>query len=367
MIFPPTLPATGLGDDAVWHWFAQAIADRSAKLGDPLSLAHMDPPTPELAARLVGLNAQYNQNLLHAALSPFATEAEQCVIAWLAPYFGMRAGHMCAGSTLANLTALWAAREAGARAVVASADAHISVPKSAHILGMAYRAVPTDSGGRIDIAKLGDLHEAALVLTAGTTGRGAIDPLARHAARWLHVDAAWAGPLRLTSYADRLAGIECADSIAISAHKWLYQPKDSALVLFADPDMQSAISYGGSYLATPNIGVQGSRGAAAIPLLATLLAWGQSGLAARIERNMADAQQLADYLAAHDGAQLHQQPVTAVVNWRPRYRAFEAVAAALGPSASRTQINGDLWLRHVAANPHADIPAICARIAAALG
>jgi L-2,4-diaminobutyrate decarboxylase len=186
----------------------------------------MDPAPAAIAARLVGLNASVNQNLLHPDLSPFATEAERKVIDWLAPYFGMATGHMCAGSTIANLAALWCAREHGATHVVASVDAHISVPKAANILGMPFVTVRTDRVGRIDPAHMPALDGAALVLTAGTTGRGVIDDLdLRGGAAWLHVDAAWGGPLRLTRYADRLRGIEHAQSVAVSAHKWFFQPR----------------------------------------------------------------------------------------------------------------------------------------------
>jgi hypothetical protein len=48
---------------------------------------------------------------LELLASPFATRAEALVLSWLAPYFGMQGGHFCAGSTLANLTGIWAARD----------------------------------------------------------------------------------------------------------------------------------------------------------------------------------------------------------------------------------------------------------------
>lgn len=327
----------------------------------------MDPAPAEIAARLVGLNAALNQNLLHPDLSPFATEAERTVIDWLAPSFGMAAGHMCAGSTIANLAALWCAREHGATNVVASADAHISVPKCARILGMPYTAVGTDKAGRIDPDTLPALDEAALVLTAGTTGRGAIDDLGLgDGAAWIHVDAAWGGPLRLTRHADRLHGITRAHTIAVSAHKWLFQPKDSAFVLFSDLAMQKAISFGGAYLAVPNVGVQGSRGAAGVALLGTLLAWGRKGLAERIERLVALSDELAERLANDPRCDLLQLPETGVINWRPMAEDVEAVINRLGPAASRTTIDGKVYVRHVAANMHADIDAICARIVNAL-
>ena len=362
---PTHFPEIGLGDDAVYSGFKEQIETHSAMLGDERAFAHMDPPTPEIASGLVGINARFNQNMLHPDLSPFATQAERRVLQWIAPAFGMTVGHMCSGSTLANLTALWRAREAGARRVIASADAHISVPKSAHILGMAYDAIAVTPAGQMDRSLLNDVTDAAIVLTAGTTGRGVIDCLDAIDARWVHVDAAWAGPLIFTKYADRLAGIERADSVAISAHKWLYQPKDSAIILFADPDAQHAISFGGDYLAVPNVGVQGSRGAAAIPLLATLLAWGKSGLAQRIEKNMADAETLAVYLDSDIRMELKQFPETGVLNWRPTGKDTEAVYRQLEQTASKTKIDGAVWLRNVAANPNADVQQIWDKISRA--
>jgi glutamate/tyrosine decarboxylase-like PLP-dependent enzyme len=363
---PDQLPPEGLGEKGVEAFFSDAMASRSARLNAVDALAHMDPPPVGIAARMVGLNAALNQNMLHPSVSPFATEVEARLIAWLASVFHMATGHMCAGSTLANLTALWCAREHGARRVVASADAHISVAKSAHILGMPSMAVPVDPQGRLDRSYVGDTSDAAVVLTAGTTGRGVIDSLAPLACRWTHVDAAWAGPLLLSKFGARLDGIEHADSVAVSAHKWMYQPKDSALVLFKSPDTHAAISFGGAYLATPNVGVQGSRSAAAIPLMATLMALGRNGLAALIEKNMADADDLALRLAGDPRTMLKQFPETGVVNWRPASGATEDVVAGLAGVSSRTMIDGTLWVRQVAANPYANIDAVWRRIEQAL-
>ncbi len=363
---PTTFPVDRQDEESVFNWFKSEIETKSAMLGDDLAFAHMDPPTPDIASRLVGLNAKFNQNLLHPHLSPFATEAERRVIEWIAPAFGMSDGQMCGGSTLANLTALWCARESGAQRVIASADAHISIAKSAHILGMPYVSVPVDSVGRLDRTSLVGVTDAAIVLTAGTTGRGVIDALAPVEARWTHVDAAWAGPLIFTKYADRLAGMEHADSISISAHKWLYQPKDSALILLKSSESLSKVSYGSSYLTTPNVGIQGSRGASAIPLLATLLAWGQTGLAARIEKSMADADKLAELLADDEYTELKQYPESGIVIWRPQRKSAEFTISQLFNISSQTKIDGEIWLRQVAANPNADIAKIWRAISAAV-
>jgi L-2,4-diaminobutyrate decarboxylase len=211
-----------------------------------------------------------------------------------------------------------------------------------------------------------DLRKSALVLTAGATSTGAIDPLdwAGRAA-WTHVDAAWAGPLRLSVHAHLLDGIESADSVAVSAHKWLFQPKESALVLFKDTEKaHAAVSFGGAYLATPNVGVLGSHGAAATPLLAMLLAWGREGVAQRIGHCMDLARRLRDFVAADDRLALYGEPQTGIVVWRPKdENAFDQVLHQLPVgSTSTTSMAGVKWFRNVAANPGADIDLLTAAI-----
>jgi len=255
---------------------------------------------------------------------------------------------------------------------VASEAAHVSVPKSARILGLPYEAVPINSAGELDAEQLPDVSEACLVLTAGTTTVGAIDPLHLIGqAQWSHVDGAWSGPLRLSqTYAHLLKGIEQADSVAMSAHKWLFQPKDSALILFRDvASAHDVISFGGSYLANPNVGVQGSRGAAAIPLLATMMAWGRTGIVERIERSMAIAHQFAQAIDEMDKFELWRPPTTGIMVFRPVNQAVnqtvnqitEAVYRRLPEGMLSTcTIQGEQWLRSVAANPMADLNKILA-------
>ena len=93
-------------------------------------------------------NAALNQNLLRSQALPVARKIEEHVIEWLAP-FGMQGGHMTPGSTLSNLTALWAARErAGVTEVAAGEGAHISIAKSANLLGL-QQPNPVDIAGAI--------------------------------------------------------------------------------------------------------------------------------------------------------------------------------------------------------------------------
>jgi L-2,4-diaminobutyrate decarboxylase len=369
---PMELPLVGMGSTAALNSLAPSILGGAARLGEVTSFAHMDPPTPWITWAMTLWNASLNQNLLHPATAPVARQMEQRVVAWLAPFFGMNGGHMTPGSTVANLTALWSAREcAGITDVIASDGAHLSIAKAAHILGLKYLSVPIDDNGSMDSAQLPtDLSKSAMVLTAGATSTGSIDPLdLAGRAAWTHVDAAWAGPLRLSKHAQLLAGIESADSVAVSAHKWLFQPKESALILFRDTEKaHAAVSFGGAYLATPNVGVLGSHGATATALLATLLAWGHEGVARRIEHCMDLARCLRDFVAADERLELYAVPQTGIVVWRPKEQnLFDQVLQRLPVgSTSITSIAGGKWFRNVAANPSADIAILTARIHGAL-
>ena len=369
---PATLPSTGLAPSQVLDLLAPIVLAGARDLGAPTAFAHMDPPTPWLTWAMGLWTKAYNQNLLHPDVAPVARDLESRVIDWLAPLFGMDGGHLTAGSTLANLTALWAARDlAGVTTVAASADAHLSIAKSAHLLGLEFIAVPVDARAALAVDALPqDLTRTALVLTAGTTATGAIDDLGLIGrAAWSHIDAAWAGPLRLSArHGALLDGIERADSIAISPHKWLFQPKDCGMILFRDSAAaHAAVSFNGAYLAAPNVGLQGSRGASAVPLLASLLAWGRDGLVDRLDRTMAAAADLTDRLDGDPRCHLWRRPESAIVLWRPAAGDSAGLRARLPvESASLTTLGDTTYLRHVAANPNADVDQVWAAIDHAL-
>lgn len=361
---PLELPQQGIGSLTVLDELAPAVLGRAAYLGESTAFAHKDPPTPWLTWATTLWNASLNQNLLHRETAPVARQLEETVIQWLCPYFGMSGGHMTPGSSVANLTALWAARECtGIQEVIASEASHLSIKKAARILGLGFKTVRSDTFGALRTDDLPtDLSRAALVLTSGTTSVGALDPLDLiGSAAWTHVDAAWGGPLRLTRYASKLAGIEKADSVAVSSHKWLFQPKESALIMFRDAERATeSISFDGSYLSEPNVGVLGSHGACAIPLLAMLWSWGREGLAERIEHCVGMADMLAHYLADDPRVELFAHPSTAIVLWRPTegYSMERILSELPAGLASSVMIGDKKWIRHTAANPNADIKLI---------
>ena len=137
-------------------------------------------------------------------------------------------------------------------------------------------------------------------------------------------------------------------------------------MLFRDvASAHAAVSFGGAYLATPNIGVLGSHGAAATPLLATLLAWGGTGVASRIDQCMEMAERLAESVAQDADLELLARPETGVVNWRPRVveRMDESYGRLPeGSTSRRTVIAEEPWLRNVAANPNFEVEAFLVQL-----
>ncbi len=169
-------------------------------------------------------------------------------------------------------------------AVIASEAAHSSIAKAAMIAGVAdgpedddrLWSVPTDARGAMDLGALravlderlglpGAPAPLAVVATVGTTGVGAIDPIAdlvrtldeawqtalgRPFDGWLHVDAAWAGSaLVCPEHRAMIAGVERADSIAINPHKWLLTNFDCNLFWTrARRDLTDAMSVTPEYL-----------------------------------------------------------------------------------------------------------------------
>ena len=170
----------------------------------------LKPPHPvALAAYAAAARINPNNHALDGGPPTAAMEKE--VVGELAAMLGFPAralGHLTGGGTVANLEALFVAREeTGGRAIAASADAHYTHARMAGVLGVPCVSVATDDAGRVDLDALRDTLRAGdvgtVVLTATTTGLGAVDPIAdavpicrEHGAR-VHVDAAYGGFFRL--------------------------------------------------------------------------------------------------------------------------------------------------------------------------
>ncbi len=168
-------------------------------------------------------------------------------------------GHLTGGGTMANLEALWVARNIRPQQAIAFSEAaHYTHGRMSALLGVRPVEVPADAQGRMQLealeAELKTGTVGTVVLTAGTTSLGAVDPVAealplcrRYGTR-VHVDAAYGGFYVLLAYADQaglLSGavarnfraIAGADSVVIDPHKHGLQPYGCGCILLRDPSL----------------------------------------------------------------------------------------------------------------------------------
>jgi glutamate/tyrosine decarboxylase-like PLP-dependent enzyme len=221
------------------------------------------------------------------------------------------------------------------------------VPRAAELLGLgtaAIRVIPTDRRFRMDPTALDhaitdDKKQGhipfCVTATAGTVNTGAVDPLARIAritrrhGLWLHVDAAYGGPLGLTDrHRPLLAGIAQADSVTLDPHKWLYAPMDTGCVLFRQADAaRPTFSTAGAYAtvfesgeregyAFFDHGPELSRRWRALKVWLLMKYHGSRRLARRIEEDVELAHHLANRLQNADEIELLAPTETSIVCFR---------------------------------------------------
>jgi glutamate/tyrosine decarboxylase-like PLP-dependent enzyme len=258
-------------------------------------------------------------------------------LAWLKELFGLpanAAGAFVTGGTMANFTALAAARHAVLErtgwnveadglvggppvTVIVGAEAHPTLFKSLGLLGLGRNRVlrvPVDSQGRLVAARLPRIAGPTIVCTqAGNINSGTFDPVADVCDRvagtgaWVHVDGAfglWAAAA--PGLRHLVAGVEAADSWATDAHKWLNVPYDSGLAFVRDgAALQSAMAITAEYLPSESTGrnpsdftPELSRRARGVEVWAALRSLGRSGVAELIGGCVRHAQRFADGLRA---------------------------------------------------------------------
>ena len=197
-----------------------------------------------------------------------AVAAENQALTFLAGLAEMPAGAggaFVSGGSLGNLAGLTVGRDVGRRRrpdvaphllrYAISADAHSSIGKALHVLGIEALLVETDdhrfTAANLELALANDPHPETVigvVATAGTTNAGIIDDLeglgtyAREHELWFHVDGAYGGAALFSpTYRHRLSGIRHADSFIVDPHKWLFAPLDCAALLYREPHVARKI------------------------------------------------------------------------------------------------------------------------------
>src|ERR1035441_157333 len=328
-------------------------------------------PTALAASWLV---SAWDQNAAFFVQSPTDIVLEEIALEWVRQLLGLpegTGGAVVTGATMANFTALAAARHALlARAgwdaegdglfgappitVVVGEEAHASVLKALSLLGLGRNRVirvPVDGQGRMRADALPHLDgQTILCLQAGNVNTGAFDaaaaicPAARAAGAWIHVDGAfglWAAAS--PEYHRWTKGFEQADSWATDGHKWPNIGYDCGIALVRDPSkLRAAMQIHASYLdlgehrEPANYNPELSRRARGVELWAGLRSLGRSGMAEIVERTSTHARRFASGLNAAGFAILNDVVINQVlVSFGAPERTLAVVA--------RLQQEGTCW------------------------
>ena len=259
-LLDPEFTLQGREASEIFDYLAQCVERPGFTTTSPRFMAYI--PGGALFHSAIGdfIAAVTNKYSGFASASPGAVRLENACTAWLAEVVGFpkdSAGTLTSGGSIANLTAIVAARDArdedGGGAIYRTRFAHYCVDKALHIAGRGKaprRVIATDERLRMSPQALDEAmtRDAAdgirpwlVVASAGTVDTGAIDPLdeiadvcARHGA-WFHVDGAYGGLFSLCDEGKtKLGGIERADSVALDPHKTLFLPYGTGAVLVRD-------------------------------------------------------------------------------------------------------------------------------------
>ncbi|MGW2566224.1 pyridoxal phosphate-dependent decarboxylase family protein [Streptomyces sp. NPDC001537] len=343
-------PSLQVDDDR----FASVFAGFTERLKDNYPFFHphyagqmLKPPHPAaVVGYLTAMLINPNNHALDGGPATAAMERE--VVAQLAAMFGYgtHLGHLTTSGTIANLEALFVARELHpGRGIAHSADAHYTHGRMCHVLGMTSHPVRTDSQGRMDLEALQDVlrtgQVGTVVLTTGSTGLGAVDPvheilpLAERYGVRVHVDAAYGGFFTLLAGAGGIGAlppepwraVARADSVVVDPHKHGLQPYGCGAVLFRDPDVGRFYLHDSPYtyftsaeLHLGEISLECSRAgasAAALWLTFQLLPPTPEGLGQVLAAGRRAALTWADLIETSDFLELYQQPQLDIVTYFP--------------------------------------------------
>lgn len=355
------------------HELATRVIAHSIHTTSPHYIGHMTSSLPYFVRPLGKLMTAINQNVVKVETAKTLSAYERQAMAMLHRLIyddvdqfyrqhiqtsTSTLGILTTGGTLANITALWCARNAALKpeaefagveqaglsaaldfygykgaVIIGSRLMHYSFEKAAGLLGIGDRnliKIPVDRHHRIDLQVLQQAVEEcrarkqlilAIVGIAGSTDSGSIDPLeemaaiARQAKVHFHVDAAWGGPVLFSEqHRHKLAGIELADSVTIDGHKQLYLPMGIGMVLFRDPHLAALIEKNASYTVRKDSidlgkrSLEGSRPGVALFLQAALKLIGQQGYASLIDAGIQKTQYLAQQIQQHPEFELLLEP-----------------------------------------------------------
>ncbi len=385
---------------------AETLLDKlvahSVNTYSPTFIGHMTSALPYFHLPLSKLMVGLNQNLVKIETSKAFTPLERQVLGMLHNLVYDRSeafyeqhlhsaqhalGAFCSGGTIANITALWVARnkllgpqpgfagvaKAGLAAayrfhninhlgVMCSKRGHYSLSKAVDALGLGREQLialpaPQQTLDPEKALRAGKCYQEegnkllAIVGVGGTTETGHVDPLdeladvAEQLGCWFHVDAAWGGATLFSSqYRDRLKGIERADSVTIDAHKQMYVPMGAGMALFKDPENANAVRHHAQYIlraGSKDLGattLEGSRNGMAMMVYSALHIFGRRGYELLIDRSIQKAKAFADMIDKHPDFELTTSPTLSLLTYRVCPQALQHTLKQVDDS-TRDEIN----------------------------
>lgn len=257
------------------HSFVDDILEHSIHLHNPKYMGHQVSVPAPISALTNLMSGILNNGMAVYEMGQAATAIEKCVVELFCTKIGYDKnsnGIMTSGGTLANLTALLAARQAlkgrdiwqeGCNeklAVLVSSQAHYSIDRAARVMGLGDKGVvlvPVHSGFAIDHKALESTYKKtldrgftviAIVASACSTATGIYDDVefigkfCQYHDIWFHVDGAHGGAVVFSKkHKSLVRGIEKADSIIIDTHKMMMTPALSTVVVFKDKNKGSQV------------------------------------------------------------------------------------------------------------------------------
>ncbi|QXO19011.1 MULTISPECIES: pyridoxal-dependent aspartate 1-decarboxylase PanP [Vibrio] len=388
--------------DHTQHLLDTLVA-QSVHTASPSFIGHMTSALPYFMMPLSKIMIALNQNLVKIETSKAFTPLERQVLGMLHRLiYGNddsfyqqwmhsaehSLGAFCSGGTIANITALWVARNSALKAdgdfhgvekeglfkamrhynydglaILVSERGHYSLKKAADVLGIGQdglvlvrtdehnRICPDDLQAKITELKARNIKPFAVVGVAGTTETGNIDPLqaiariCQQEQCHFHVDAAWGGATLMSgNYRHLLDGIELADSVTIDAHKQLYIPMGAGMVLFKDPHAMNSIEHHAQYIlrkGSKDLGshtLEGSRSGIAMLVYASMHIISRAGYELLIDQSIAKARYFADLIRAQADFELVSQPELCLLTYRYLPQQVKT-AMHQADSSQRAQLN----------------------------
>ncbi|WOH35975.1 putative pyridoxal-dependent aspartate 1-decarboxylase [Thalassotalea fonticola] len=363
------------------HHLLDKLISQSVHTSAPSFIGHMTSALPYFVLPLAKLMTGLNQNLVKIETSKAFTPLERQVLGMMHRMVYQQndsfyeqwmhsaqhsLGAFCSGGTVANITALWVARNNLLKAdgvfsgvgkeglfkalkhygyeglaILVSERGHYSLKKAADILGIgrdSVIAIKTDSNNRIDCQELEqecarleqkNIKVMSIVGVAGTTETGNIDPLREMAGIaqqfncHFHVDAAWGGATLLSNkYRSLLDGVELADSVTIDAHKQMYVPMGAGLVVFKNPESVASIEHHAEYIlrkGSKDLGshtLEGSRPGMAMMVYASMHIISRPGYELLVNQSIEKAHYFAELIKADDDFELLTEPELCLLTYR---------------------------------------------------